>query len=129
MSKRRKGKKPNIPQATLARARQQAGIEPEAEAAEAVEDVKETAKKATANASKPSGGRRRKAVTTAQLENRRKKGELTNQMIEDALTNPTKMVSEAELHQDYRHVLVDLRNMGVLAGILMVLLVALAQFI
>jgi hypothetical protein len=49
--------------------------------------------------------------------------------IRDLLENPTKTVSESQLREDYQHVLVDLRNMGVLAAALMVLLVILAQFI
>ena len=45
------------------------------------------------------------------------------------LANPTKFVTEEELREDYRHVITDLRNMGMLAAVLMIALVALAQLI
>jgi hypothetical protein len=47
-------------------------------------------------------------------------------LIEQALRNPTKFVSEAELREQYHHVLTDLRNMGMLAVGLIVVLIVLA---
>jgi hypothetical protein len=46
-------------------------------------------------------------------------------MIEDVLANPTKFVSAEELQQEYQHVLVDLRNMGILSAVLIVVLIGL----
>ena len=48
-------------------------------------------------------------------------------MIADILAHPTKQVSEEELRQEYSYVLSDLRNMGLLALSLIVLLIILAQ--
>jgi protein subunit release factor A len=39
------------------------------------------------------------------------------------------MKQQEELAKEYNHVLLDLRNMGILAAVLMVVLVGLAQFI
>lgn len=57
---------------------------------------------------------------------RRDDGEMSHEMIEQALRNPTKFVTEAELREQYHHVLNDVRNMGLLAGSLMIVLVVLA---
>jgi hypothetical protein len=53
---------------------------------------------------------------------------LSPQMIEERLAHPTKFVSEAELRNDYSYVLRDLRNMGLLAAALFVVLIGLAVF-
>lgn len=145
MAKRRSKKKPNIPQATLDRARKQAGLEVE-ETVEKVEEPKavektvaasddaevdDAAELAKAEAAVTPARKRssRRKVSQAQLERSRSKGELTREMVEEILHNPTETVSSEQLGQEYRHVLLDLRNMGVLAAALMVLLVGLAQFI
>ena len=131
MSKRRNkgGNKPNLPQATLDRARRQAGIDPEEvnEAIEATDDVEVVA--ATPKQTAVERAARRRKLSPVQLERSRKRGELTNEMVSELLHNPTEYVSEEELAQEYSHVLRDLRNMGVLAAVLMVVLVGLAQFI
>ena len=54
---------------------------------------------------------------------------LDSEAMEEMLANPTKFVTEEELRGEYNYVLLDLRNMGMLAAALMVLLVGLAQFI
>ena len=66
--------------------------------------------------------------TRAERRERRegKENELTQEKIRELLHNPTRFVSEAELRQTYNHVIVDLRNMGLLAAGLIVVLVALA---
>ncbi len=51
---------------------------------------------------------------------------LNSDMITEALRNPTKTVTEAELREQYSHVLTDLRSMGVLAAGLVVVLVTLS---
>ncbi len=117
--RRRKGNKPNLPDDVLARARKNAGIEePETDTSESeeTEDTTSVTERAA----------RRRKMDTVQLERSRKRGEMTNEMIENVLANPTKIVTEDELHNDYKHVLVDLRNMGVLAAILIVVMMGLA---
>jgi hypothetical protein len=53
---------------------------------------------------------------------------LSAHVIEERLAYPTKYVSEAELRNDYSFVLRDLRNMGMLAAGLFVVLIGLAVF-
>lgn len=127
MSKRRsRQSSPNLPKATLDRARQQAGLEPESEEMPAAspEPQAQPAPQATVT---PRKARKRK-VAAAQIQ-QAKRGELDNDVIAELLHNPTKYVSEEELHAEYGFVLRDLRNMFVLAAALMVLLVVLAQLI
>lgn len=66
-------------------------------------------------------------VTPEQIERAKKKGELDAEQIEYLLSHPVKVVTEEELHADYGHVIADLRNMGILAAALLVVLVVLAQ--
>jgi hypothetical protein len=118
--RRRNGKKPNLPKDVLARARKQAGVE---------EDVKETSSTggksdAAETSSVSEKVARRRKMSTVQLERNRQRGELTNEMVEDVLANPTKFVSSEELQDEYKHVLVDLRNMGILAAVLIATLIA-----
>ena len=122
MSKRRRGKQPNLPQSTLDRARQQAGIEETGTNGESSETNGESASVIERAA-------KRRKLSPVQIERSRQRGELDNDVINDILRNPTDFVSEAQLREEYQHVLVDLRNMGLLSAVLMVLLVALAQFI
>ena len=58
-------------------------------------------------------------------EEARKKA-LTADEISELLANPTKVVTEAELHAQYGFVLRDLRNMGMLAGASFLFLIVLA---
>lgn len=53
---------------------------------------------------------------------------LSSAVVEERLAYPTKFVSEAELRHDYSYVLRDLRNMGLLAAALFLVLIALAVF-
>jgi hypothetical protein len=131
MSKRR-NKKANLPNEVLARARKQAGIEepePETEADETTENEVIADKVNTAAASLNERAARRRKLSPVQLERSRKRGELDADTVRELLENPTMVVSEAQLRKEYQHVLVDLRNMGLLAVVLMGLLVVLAQFI
>jgi hypothetical protein len=132
MSKRR-NKKANLPDDVLARARKQAGIEepePETDTGDS-EDAppleQEAIKAATATVQERAA--RRRKLSPVQLERSRKRGELDADIIRELLENPTIEVSEAQLREEYQHVLIDLRNMGALSAGLMVLLVILAQFI
>jgi len=131
MSKRRRSKKPNLPKATLDRARRELGGDGDETAEEPKqpmnqEAAEEAPKSETAVVERAA---RRRKISPVQLERIQKSGEVDMELIEDLLANPTKIVSEAELQEEYGHVLADLRNMGILAGILMVALVALAQLI
>jgi hypothetical protein len=54
---------------------------------------------------------------------------LPQEMIEELLHNPTKMVTEEQLRGEYGYVVADIRNMGILAAGLVVLLIALATFL
>jgi hypothetical protein len=68
--------------------------------------------------------------STANLEKRpRRVEEMSGEYVAHLLANPTKTVSEAELHAQYGFVLKDLRNMFILAGGLFGLLVVLAVFL
>jgi hypothetical protein len=131
MSKRR-NKKANLPDDVLARARKQAGIEepePETEAEEADDEPSEKEVIKAASASVQERAARRRKLSPVQLERSRKRGELDADTIRELLENPTIEVSDEQLREEYQHVLIDLRNMGLLSALLMVLLVILAQFI
>jgi hypothetical protein len=54
--------------------------------------------------------------------------ELSAGETEELLANPTKIVTETELHTQYGYVLADIRNMGLLAGALFGMLIVLALF-
>ncbi|MGB1285669.1 MAG: hypothetical protein ACPG7F_03965 [Aggregatilineales bacterium] len=143
MSKRKNRKKksaPNIPQSTLERARRQVdGIldeTPAEEAAPVAEKKAEPAKAPEKPASSPKvsekrASRRRSGgtISEAQLDRSKKRGEVDGSLVAYMLQHPNKEVTNEDLKQDYGFVLRDLRNMGVLAALLMVLLVGLAQFI
>jgi hypothetical protein len=116
---RRKKNANALPAETLERARKNAEMEGTDELAEA-----EAALDSEMSVNERSA-RRRKAAP-AQLERSRQRGELTGEMIEEALANPTIEVSEEALREEYSHVLVDLRNMGVLAAILIAVIVGLS---
>lgn len=129
MSKRRsRQSSPNLPKATLDRARQQAGLEPDREETEAASLEPAPQAKPAPQATVTSRKARKRKVAAAQIQ-QAKRGELDNDVVAELLHNPTKIVSEEELHAEYGFVLRDLRNMFVLAIALMVLLVALAQLI
>ncbi len=132
--RRRKSNKPNLPTDVLARARKNAGIEDEIETNnDADNDPVEAVASAVAadedSASVSQRAARRRGLPQAQIERSRKRGELSNEMISDLLHHPTRVVTEEELHKDYQHVLVDLRNMGILAAILIVVMMGLASII
>ena len=120
---RRKKSGNALPADTLERARKNAGIDAddENELAEA-----EAALKAGAAMSVNERSARRKRNNPAQLERSRQRGELTSEMIEDALANPTIEVSEESLREEYSHVLVDLRNMDLLAALLIAIIIGLS---
>lgn len=144
MAKRR-NKQPNLPVDTLQRAREQAGLGA-ASPTPPVEDAPPApvstvptpvaaAPAAAPRASAPAGAAAsarpapRRRVTATQLERSKQRGELDAAMIEELLAHPTKVVTEAELRAAYQHVLVDLRNMGLLAAVLVIVLIVVAQLL
>lgn len=155
MAKRKKNRKssaPNLPQATLERARRQAAgedVDAESTIAEEIEEqelaeeeeAEEVAVAAAAAATpaprqrttqpRPAASARRRSPGRVQASSSRRqnKGDLDNTMMQNALAHPTKYVSEEQLQEEYGYVVMDIRNMGILAGGLMVVLVLLAQFI
>lgn len=114
MARRKAAKTPEIREETLERARAQASQDAASERAERRARVRKAS--TVREAGKP------RRITRKDDEN------LTAQEIEERLAYPTKFVSEAELRSDYAYVLRDLRNMGLLAVALFVVLVGLAVF-
>ena len=135
MSKRKKrNSTPNLPQSTLDRARQQSGAEDNAPPADEAKQSKQQKRNGKRDAKQRESraenrSDRRVKPETMQFSQRKKKGVLDSETIENALANPTIFVSAEQLREEYGYVISDLRGMGILAGILMVFLFALAQFI
>lgn len=137
MARRKRNKQPNLPEATLRRAREQAELPPE-EAAESAANEVEAEKPApqpvTPAAPKLTGAAssslsRQQRISAARLEQNRRRGEVAADVVEYLLEHPNKIVTEAQLREEYGHVLLDLRNMALLAAALIVVMVVVAQFI
>ena len=118
MAKRRR-RKPNISDAALQQARQ--GAAQQAAGSATGETPAKTA--AAASSTAPSKPRRRRALQAAQLERRKDEGALDAEYVAERLANPTKIVTEDDLRADYGFVIIDLRNMGLLAAALFIALV------
>ena len=127
MAKRRR-KKPNIPQAALDHARQEADVDETPAKAEAKEEVKaeKAESKQAEAAAKPKPQRRRRDIESAKLQKRKNQGALDAEYVAEMLANPTKVVTEDELKSDYTYVIQDLRNMGILAAVLFVALIGIS---
>ena len=145
MSKRKnRSSAPNIPQATLDRARQQLGgdgapasVEPEevveaeviaeaqpVKAAPAASSSRVAAQRAaTSSRSRGTGNRR---VQSAQSKGGRK-DQLDTEMVKNRLLHPTRVVTEAQLREEYGYVIADLRTIAIIAVAMIVLMVVLAQ--
>ncbi|MCU0511920.1 MAG: hypothetical protein MUE40_05040 [Anaerolineae bacterium] len=135
MARRKRSKQPNLPEATLQRAREQAGLTDEIDGADD-DDVAEVAPPPAAAPARPAENaavarpaRSSRQVSAARLERSKKRGEVDAELMEYMLEHPNKTVTEDELRAQYGHVLVDLRNMGLLAAVLIGLMVIIAQFI
>jgi hypothetical protein len=138
MSKRksRKNSKPNLPEETLERARQEAGLapkreEPETEAEE-VEEIEISAP--VMSIPQPEAPRRRETLAQPVKRKARPRRpanyeEMTPEDVAYALEHPTKIVTEESLREQYGYVLADLRSMGILATGLFVALIAIAAVI
>jgi hypothetical protein len=140
MSKRRNRKgTPNIPQDILERARQQIAQQEAAsaetgESAEGAAPVSTTVTSAAAVTSAEgvqplrARPRRRERMQPARL-GEKKMDPNDPETVQQLLANPTKIVTEDELRQEYGYVLSDLRSMGILAAGLVVALVIMAQLL
>ncbi len=126
---------PNIPQETLERARQQLGVTPPPPAEEAQEAPVQAVARVVETLPPPASTRRRKPttssqrITQSQFEKAKQRGELDFETIQEHLNNPTKFTTPEEMRKDYTTVVKDLRDMGLLAAVLIGLLVVVAQFI
>lgn len=137
MSKRKnRTSSPNIPQATLDRAREQLTGEPAPPPPVEKEPVRAAApepnlKRATAApvASTTTRTRRRTTERSSSARSSRGSDRMDMEMIRERLDNPTRIVSEDELRTEYNYVLRDLRSMGILAAALAAALVVIAQFL
>ncbi len=110
MSKRR-NRRPNLPQDTLARARREAGLA-EAPAAGVGRQAR-----------RRSEGERGAERPPRRARSLRAGDELTQDEIAERLANPMRQVSEGELRAQYGYVIADLRSMGLLALGLFVLMI------
>jgi hypothetical protein len=136
MSKRKnRSSSPNLPQATLDRARQQLGgiesdqtetTEPKAEAAvEVNSEVKVAAPPVTAKPVAASPRTTRRKVEPVQVKGGRKE-QYDIDVVKDRLEHPTRMVTEDELRHDYGYVIKDLRSMFTLAAVLIAIMVVIS---
>ncbi len=141
MSKRRsrKSSQPNIPEETLRRARQEAGLEPP-DPAEPAEPPSETVRPPAPEAASPRASARREplpaAASSAPAPRKRKRRaekvsyeEMTYEEVLELLENPTKTVGEAELRAQYGHVISDLRSMFALAAALFITMIVVAALV
>lgn len=136
MAKRRTRNKknntsPNIPDSVMERARQQIGAddndtedaitETESDLAVISAEAQREAEKRSERAVKRASRRRQ----TASVSDKKKRNEVSPELVADMLANPTINVTEDQLRNQYGYVIADLRNMGVLAAILFMVLLAL----
>lgn len=113
MSRRRR-RRPNLPQDTLARARREAGR------------AEEPATAAPRRSSEGAGRQERGRPSPRRVRSLRAGEELTQEEIAERLANPVRQVTEAQLREQYGYVVADLRSMGLLAAGLFILMIAAA---
>ena len=108
-------------------------IVPTEEVVEEVKEAKAEAAPKTPNKPKdtrPARRARSRATSGVQIEGRKKRrSEPETYMVEDALRHPTIFPTNEDLQAEYGFVLRDLRNMFLLAAVLMVALVVMASLI
>jgi hypothetical protein len=139
MSKRknRKNSTPNLPQETLDRARQEAGLppivpKPDEEDEIEAEVIEEEVPAPVLRRPNPDTARRRDIPQPAQSTKRKTKRrtvsyeDMTPEDVAYALEHPIKTVSEEALREQYGYVLADLRSMALLAVALFVALIVIA---
>ncbi|MCU0474745.1 MAG: hypothetical protein MUC99_01285 [Anaerolineae bacterium] len=136
MSSKRKARSQRLNQELLDRARRQAFEEVEADETPEAEPEPEPQESAISAAPRPRPATNRagRTSTAARLRARNadaRKRALTPYEVAELLANPTKTVTEQELHDQYGFVLRDLRSMGLLAaasfGVLLLLAVVLPR--
>ncbi len=121
-NKKKSGNSPNIPQEVLDRVRQE-----NADDDGLVEDAEEARKKAERRAERAArrAARQQRQAGSTPSDKPKKRNELGATAVAEMLANPTSHVDQEELKVQYSYVITDLRNMGILAGILLVVLIAL----
>jgi hypothetical protein len=141
MSKRKnRSASPNIPQATLDRARQQISGDAPLEPVEAVEEAAAEAKvesvtltnppprpaaRISASSSRTRGTRR---TQPAQAKGGRKEAMGTD-IVRNRLLHPTRVVTENQLREEYGYVMRDLRMIGLISIAMIVLMIVVAQIV
>lgn len=134
--KKKKNTTPNIPKQTLERVEQlesddddivteDTGTDMDADSV-SLEEAAKVQKEAERHAERAKRKVLRRKVKTAGGE---KKHELSSTDVAELLANPTREVSEDELRTQYSYVLKDLRSMGILAVVLLIVLLALGFFV
>jgi hypothetical protein len=143
MSKRKnRNSSPNVPQATLERARQQLAGDNPVKPVEPVEETPVEAKAekvatdvnlAPAPKVTPSAPRTRSSTTRRRSEPAQSKGARKErydpEVVKNRLLNPTRVVTEEQLRQEYGFVIRDLRTIAMIAAAMIALMIVLAQFI
>lgn len=139
MSKRRNRKQQasNLPQEMLERARQQFDSEDDDEGEEAVvveakapsptTEPRPAASKATTPVRSRSA--RRPGLQSSQSRGERKTDSSDTQYIRNRLANPTRFVTPEQLRSEYGYVIHDLRTMGILAAVLVVVMVVVEKLL
>ncbi len=123
MAKRKKksDNSPNIPQDVLDRARAEVAAGGGDDIAETSEEARRKAERRAERAARRAARRQRQSSREAPP----KPDELGAAAVAEMLANPTTEVNPEELKVQYSYVLADLRNMGILAAVLFLVLIAL----
>jgi hypothetical protein len=138
MSKRRrKNSNPNIPEETLERARQEAGLAPKPKREEIEPDEEDEEVEISAPVvSIPKLETPRRRDLLSQPPKRKAKPrrslnyeDMSQEDIGYLLEHPTKIVTEDALREQYGYVLADLRSMAILAAALFVALIVIAAVV
>ncbi|MEO0565888.1 MAG: hypothetical protein AAF125_27510 [Chloroflexota bacterium] len=122
-SKKNKSKntKPNIPDEVLARVHEESADDaPDVETADA-DEIRKAAERRAERAARRAARKQQQSTG----EKPAKRDELGAVVVAEMLANPTTTVDEEELKVQYSYVISDLRNMGILAAILLVVLLSL----
>ena len=111
---KKKGNTPNLPAEVLERARRQAAGEDVDQ--DAPEEVVESIK---SSSSLPNAKAAAMSKINYSTVNKDDEGKRKATHIQRMLANPTKIVTEDEMREEYAYVLSDLKNMGALTVVLM----------
>ena len=122
MAKKKSNSTPNIPDEVMERVRQENG---ESSSDLDAEMVRKKAERRAERAARRAARKQSSGIG----EKPKKNGELNATVVAEMLAHPTTEVKQEELEIQYGYVISDLRNMGILAGILLVVLIGLGFFI